>query len=139
MYFFITLFTIFRQLLEDTFFIFVLFRRSNQSWGNGLVYAREKAECLMAGGNQQWYHFKNALIEHIGCSSTRSGGQEHFKAQQHAIKERENKNRFLDVNTNLVSAGIQVCKMKVAAFHYETMVGFLSSCGADVGNIGHGR
>ena len=93
----------------------------------------------MAGGNQQWYHFKNAVIEHIGCSSSRSSGQEHFKAQQFAIKEREIKARFLNVNTNLVSAGIQVCKMKSAALAYETMVGFLSSCGADVGNIGHGR
>ncbi|CAB4023381.1 Hypothetical predicted protein [Paramuricea clavata] len=32
-----------------------------------------------------------------------------------------------------------VCKMKAAGVAYETMVGFLSSCGADVGNIGHGR
>ncbi len=48
-----------RQLLEDTFLIFVAFSQSNQSWGNGLVCEREKAECLMAGGNQQWYNFKN--------------------------------------------------------------------------------
>ncbi|CAB4027232.1 Hypothetical predicted protein, partial [Paramuricea clavata] len=45
----------------------------------------------------------------------------------------------MDINTNLVSAAIQVCKMKSAGMAYETMVGFLSSCGADVGNIGHGR
>jgi hypothetical protein len=42
------------------------------------------------------------------------------------------------VNTNLVAAGVQVCKMKAAAMNYESMVGFLSSCGADVGNVGHG-
>jgi hypothetical protein len=29
--------------------------------------------------------------------------------------------------------------MKAAALAYETMVGLLSYCGADVGNIGHGR
>ena len=103
------------------------------------MYEKEKAQCLMAGKNQLWYHFKSALIEHIGCSSSRSGGQEHFKAQQYAIKEKETKARLVDVNTNLVSAGIQVCKMKAASSAYETMVGFLSFCGADVGNIGHGR
>ena len=36
----------------------------------------------------------------------------------------------MDINTDLV---------KSAGMAYETMVGFLSSCGADVGNIGHGR
>ena len=112
---------------------------TNSSWGHGLTYERQKTEHLMAGGNQQWYSFKNALIEHIGCSSIRSGGQEHFKAKQHAMKERKIQARNMDVNTNLFSAGIQVCKMKAAGMAYETMVSFLSSCGADVGNIGHGR
>ena len=45
----------------------------------------KKGECLMVGGNQQWYHFKNAVIEHIGCSPSRSSGQEHFKAQQFVL------------------------------------------------------
>ena len=61
---------------------------TNSSWGHGLTCERQKTEHLMAGGNQQSYSFKNALIEHIGCSSIRSGGQEHFKAKQHAMKER---------------------------------------------------
>lgn len=92
----------------------------------------------MKGGNQQWFSYKNALNEHVGCSSTRSGGQDHFRAKQYAIKEANIKARNMAVNTNLVSAAIQVCKMKAAGLAYETMVGFLSSCGADVGNTGHG-
>jgi hypothetical protein len=122
--------------------MYIYFRfsfRRNSSWGNGLIYEKKKMASLMEGGNQKWFSFKNALIEHIGCSSTRSGGQEHFRATQHAMKDEKFKARNMAVNTNLVSAGIQVCKMKAAGVAYETMVGFLSSCGADVGNIGHGR
>ena len=93
----------------------------------------------MIGGNQNWYNFKTALVEHFSCSSSRHGGQEHFKALQHAIKEKKIKARNMDVNTNLVSAAVQVCKIKAASMAYESMVGFISSCGADVGNIRHGR
>ena len=74
-------------------------------------------------------------IEHLGCSSIQSGGQEHFKA----MKEQKTQKRINDVNTNLVSAAIQVCKMKSAGLSYEHLVGFLSACGADIGDIGHGR
>lgn len=112
---------------------------SNSSLGVGLIYDKNKTESFMAGGNQHWYCFKNCMIEHLGCSSTRSGGQEHFKAKQHAIKENKMKERNMNVNINLVSAAIQVCKIKSAGMSYETMVGFLSACGADVGNVGHGR
>jgi hypothetical protein len=87
-----------RQLLEDTFFIFVAFSRSNQSWWNGLVYEREKAECLMAT-------FQECINRAHWDQSSQSSHQEHFKAQQYAIKERENKANFLNVNTNLVSVG----------------------------------
>ena len=93
----------------------------------------------MNGGNQQWFSFKNSLIEHVGCSSSCSGGQEHFKAKQHAMKDEKMNERNMAINTNLVSAAIQICKMKAAGLGYETIVGFLSYCGADVGNIGHGR
>ena len=61
----------------------------------------------MIGGNQNWYNFKTALVEHFSCSSSRHGGQEHFKALQHAIKEKKIKARNMDVNTNLVSAAVQ--------------------------------
>ena len=92
----------------------------------------------MIGGNQNWYNFKTALVEHFSCGSSRHGGQEHFKALQHAIKEKKIKARNMDVNTSLMSAAVQVCKIKAASMAYESMVVFISSCGA-VGNIGHGR
>ena len=96
-------------------------------------------EALVSGGNQDWYNFKRALTDHVSCSSIRSGGHEHFKAKQYEIKERKRNAQNLKVNTNLVSAAIQVCKMKAAALNYENMIGFLSFCGSDVGAIGHGR
>lgn len=93
----------------------------------------------MNGGNQQWYSFKNAMIEHLGCSSIRNGGNEHFKAKKYIMKESKMQKRNKNVNTNLVSAAIQVCTMKSAGMSYENLIGFLSACGADIGNIGHGR
>jgi hypothetical protein len=100
---------------------------------------KEKTEKLMNGKDQQWYSLKNDLIENLGCSSIRSGGQEHFKAKKYSMKEQKAQKRITDVNTNLVSAAIQVCKMKSAGLSYEHLIGFLSACGADIGDIGHGR
>lgn len=93
----------------------------------------------MSGNNQQWYSVKSALIEHLGCSSIRSGGQEHFKAKKYSMEQQRTQKRINDVNTNLVSAAIQSCKMKSAGLSYEHLIGLLSACGADIGNIGHGR
>lgn len=115
---------------------FLLRRKANSSWGSGLVFDKEKTEQLMNGKNQQWLSLKNALIEHLGCSSIRSGGQEHFKAMKYSMKEQKTQKRINDVNTNLVSAPIEVCKMKSAGLSYEHLIGFLSACGVD---IGHGR
>jgi hypothetical protein len=108
-------------------------------WSGGLFYDKQKTEALMSGENQHWYSLKNAMIEHVGCSSMLSAGQEHYKAKQHILAEMKKKKRITDINTNLVGAAIQVCKMKAAGMSYERMIGFLLSCGADVGNIGHGR
>ena len=66
-------------------------------------------------------------------------GRNISKPFKHAIKEKKIKARNMDVNTNLVSAAVQVCKIKAASMAYKSMVGSISSCGADVGNIGHGR
>ena len=79
------------------------------------------------------------MIEHIGCSSLRNGGQEHLNAKQQMMVEKKKNRRVMDVNINLISSAIQVCKMKDAGMSFESIVGFLSSCGVDVGNIGHGR
>ena len=51
------------------------------SWAGGLIYEKQKTEALMAGRNQHWYSFKNAMIEHIGCSSLRNGGQGALQGQ----------------------------------------------------------
>ena len=93
----------------------------------------------MSGCNQAWYSFKSSMVEHLGCSSVRSGGQEHYNAKQFVLKEKQFQKRNMDMNTTLVAAAIQVCKMKAAGSSYERLVGFLSLCGSDVGNIGHGR
>ena len=97
------------------------------SWGGWLIYEKQKTEALMAGRNQHWYCFKNAMIEHIGCSSLKNGGQEHFKVKQQMMVEKKKKRRVMHVNTNLISSAIQVCKMKAAGMSFESMVGFLSS------------
>ena len=77
------------------------------------------------------------MVEHLGCSFVRSGGQEHYNAKQFVLKEKQFQKRNMNINTTL--AAIQVCKMKAAGSSYERLVGFLSLCGGDVGNIGHGR
>lgn len=103
------------------------------------MYAKEKTEAIMVGGNQTWYSFKKSMIEHLGCSSLRSGGQEHYKAKKFALKEMKMQKKITGINTTLVSAAIHTCKIKAAGMAYERMVGFLSYAGVDVGNLGHGR
>ena len=76
---------------------------NRSSWGGGLIYEKKRTAALMTGGNQHCYTFKNAMIEHIGCSTLRSGSQNHFKAKQHILVEKKKKKRIMDVNTNLVS------------------------------------
>ena len=55
------------------------------------------------------------------------------------MKHAKIKARNMAVNINVVSAGIQVCKITAAGIAYEIMVVFFLSCGVDVGNIGHGQ
>ena len=43
----------------------------------------------------------SALIEHLGCSSIRGGGQEHFKAKKYSMKEQKTLKGINDVNTTL--------------------------------------
>eukprot|EP00794_Sanderia_malayensis_P018527 gene18527-20387_t len=54
------------------------------------------------------------------------------------IYDREKYESFIN-GKNQLCAGIEVCKMKSAASHFESLVGFFSFCGADVGHLGHGR
>ena len=97
------------------------------------MYAKDKTEAIVVGGNQTWYSFKNSIIEHLRCSSLRTGGQES------ALKEKKTQKKIKEINTTLVRAAIHVCKMKAAGLAYERQVGFLSFAGVDVGNLGHGR
>ncbi len=103
------------------------------------MYDKTKTELYASGSNREWYSFKHAFSEHMNCSSTRNGGKSYMKFLQHKFMEERRKARNNAVNVNIVSAGIEVCKMKAAASQFEAMVAFLSFCQADVGNIRHGR
>ncbi|XP_046864727.1 uncharacterized protein LOC124459283 isoform X1 [Xenia sp. Carnegie-2017] len=111
----------------------------NKSWGLGLVYDVARTEKYSQGSNQEWYSFKNRILEHVNCSSMRNAGQFHMKALQYHLSQKPRKERNIDTNVKLVYAGIEICKIKTAALLYESLVAFLSFCGVDVGTIGHGR
>lgn len=96
-------------------------------------------ELFQKGKNQDWYSFKSALCEHMSCSSIRSGGQLHMSALQHKFQVERRALRNNSVIINIINAGIEVCKMKAAATHFESVITLLSICQADVGNLGHGR
>jgi len=108
------------------------------SWATGIVFDGNKTEMLTIGNKQTWYSFNSALKEHLSCSLLRSGGKVHLKAKQHQMESLKQENRRLDVNANVASA-IEVCKIKSAALSFEHVLGLVSFCGGEVGNIGHGR
>lgn len=62
-----------------------------------------------------------------------------MKSLQYKFQQERRNARDNAVNVNVVSAGIEVCKMKAAASQFESMIALMSFCQADVGNIGHGR
>ena len=94
---------------------------------------------LIEGGNQTWYSFKSSITDHISCNPKRGGGNFHFKSKQFEAAQEKQYMSTLSATTKVVGCALQVCKIKAAATHFETLVGFLSFCGVDVGNIGHGR
>lgn len=112
---------------------------SNLSLGNGLDYFGEKQQKLIKGKHQSWYGLKSCLQEHLGCHPTRSGGQIHFKAKQYEMKMKRAAKEHLQASVVVVSSAVEICKIKSAAQSHESLIVFLSFCGADVGNIGHGR
>eukprot|EP00794_Sanderia_malayensis_P018378 gene18378-20229_t len=118
---------------------FMKISSTNKTWGQGNKYGESKTESLVSGKNQEWYGLKSNLIEHMSCSSMRSGGQFHAAALQHMLKEKQKKTKHMSVTVNIVSAAIEVCKMKAAAVQFESMLSFLSYCQTDIGNIGHSR
>ena len=104
-----------------------------------MIYKSEKSEKLMTGSNQDWYSFKRDLVEHISCSSIRSAGQVHLDAKQYSVNVKKKTAKSIEINTNLIAAAITVNKTKSAALSYETIVGLMGFCGANIGDIGHGR
>ena len=40
---------------------------------------------------------------------------------------------------NQLKSALLVIKLKAASLHYKNVIGFVHSCGANVGNLGHGR
>jgi len=125
------------QFLNSLIFCFRLSLKN--CWGNGITYDEEKTAHLVNGENQLWYSFKTSLLEHLACNPKRSGGDFHFKAKQFEAAQQRKTKSNIQANTNVVTAGIEVCKMKSAACSFESMLGFMSFCRVDVGNIGHGR
>eukprot|EP00112_Aurelia_sp_Birch-Aquarium-sp1_P004297 Seg1485.5 transcript_id=Seg1485.5/GoldUCD/mRNA.D3Y31 product="hypothetical protein" protein_id=Seg1485.5/GoldUCD/D3Y31 len=109
------------------------------TFSTGIAVQKDRVEHLVSGKNQAWYSFKSMLFEHASCSTTRNGGMAHYKAlvaekQQHIIKA-----RLQQVVSNQMKSALLVVKIKSAALHYENVIGLINSCGADVGNLGHGR
>ena len=53
---------------------------AGNSSATGILIQQSRKEQLMVGSNQVWYSFKNMMIEHASCSTTRNGGLMHYKA-----------------------------------------------------------
>ena len=53
---------------------------AGNSFATGILIQQSRKEQLMVGSNQVWYSFKNMMIEHASCSTTRNGGLMHYKA-----------------------------------------------------------
>ena len=109
------------------------------TFSTGIAVQKARVEHLVSGKNQAWYSFKSMLLEHASCSTTRNGGMAHYKALVAQKQRRIVKARLQQVVSNQMKSALLVVKMKYAALHYENVIGLISSCGADVGNLGHGR
>ena len=110
----------------------------HESFGNGIVFDQIKTELLSNGGKQTWYIFKQALREHVNCNFLCSGGHLHLKAKQFALEMLQKENQRMSINANIVATAIVTCKVKSAASSFESLLGLVSFCGADIRNIGHG-
>jgi len=114
-------------------------RSKGNTLASGLVLSKEKLEQLLAGQCQTWYTFKRSLIDHAGCSTKRNGGFSHYKSLLWRKRKDVLHERMREIISNQLSAALMIVKTKAAGWHYESMMSFLHSCGAEVGNLGHGR
>ncbi len=115
------------------------FQAAGNTFATGVLVDKSKAEDLISGKNQAWYNLKRMMQDHVGCSTTRNGGMAHYKTLLLQKQQRTVERNLQQVMANQLSAVLMVVKVKAASLHYENMVGLLHSCGAEVGNIGHGR
>ena len=105
----------------------------------GLILTEERKLKCIAGHNQDWYRFKKTLIDHISCTSSKNGGDQHLQGLI-AQKRRDKRNKtILNVVCAQLKAALTVVKIKSANLHSEDLIGLLYSSGANVGNLGHGR
>lgn len=79
------------------------------------------------------------MDEHLTCHPSRNGGSVHLKAIRYENDVASKLSIKNHADTNLVSTALTVCKIKAAASSFESMIGLLAMCDANVGNIGHGR
>ena len=112
---------------------------SGNTFSTGIAVQNDRVEHLVSGKNQAWYSFKSMLLEHASCSTTRNGGMAHYRALVAQKQRRIVEARLQQVVSNQIKSALLVVKIKAAALHYKNVIGLINSCGADVGNLGHGR
>ena len=126
---------------KDPFFLGHTNISSNggRSLALGLVINQEKKSRYIEGHNQEWYRFKKTLTDHVSCTSSRHGGNQHLQGLI-SKKRRDKQNQtILNAVCSQLKAALTTVKMKSASLHYEDLIGLLHSCGSNVGNLGHGR
>ena len=126
---------------KDPFF---LGHTNNASHGGkslalGLIIDSEKKKKYLQGHSQEWSRFKKTLIDHMSFTSSKSGGTQHYQAVIAKKRRDKREKSILNVVCNQLKTAVTVVKSKTAALHYEDLIGLLHSCGAAVGNLGHGR
>ena len=108
-------------------------------FGGRILIEKEQLEKFISGSNQARYSMKNMMLEHASCSTLRNGGVTHYKALVDEKKRNSLKATVKQVVCNQLKSALFFVKMKAASLHYENVIGFVHSCGADVANLGHGR
>ena len=109
----------------------------NSTLGTGLFQSQAVTKLLIEGHNQTWYTKKNMCINHFVLLG--EGSMIHKKAMDEYRKSQQREERRIKTAMNIFRAAVVDIKLGAAAFHHETLLSLLSSCGVDVGDIGHSR
>ena len=102
-----------------------------------MLFQKPTTDSLIKGQCDRWYKFKNRLLDHMCLIG--DGSKFHSKAMDVFKKQKQLLSRSTLVSKNLMRAMITDVQMGAATRHFETLVAFLATCGADVGDICHGR